>query len=534
MNLVSTVAVIVTALTTVTLAQRGVTRACSLQIVTDPLFWRHVKDQVVEEENLEDEEEMERVARFRLTSLTSRLVNMANSVLNRYYFSNTKYRLVLHNVKILQEGDCLYEGIDLCGEDMSLASLLDSYSYINHDRYCLSYLLTFRNFPAGSLGLAWTASGDSGGVCDKHRLHTEVPLPSYEVTVNKSLNTGVVSLSRNFLPVSERVAALTFSHEISHSFGSPHDSGAVCEGGGSQGHYLMYPSGSLGLLPNNMQLSPCSTGNMTEVLSHRGGCWTVDSGHGVCGNSVVEGWEQCDCGDDVAVCQDSCCVPLNDPGGRQPCTLTKGAACSPSEGLCCNSTCQFSPSTVQCSKSSECSQPAFCHGARAICPAPEHKEDLTLCQGGSKTCQGGECSGSICQGLGMLPCQPYASSDTSAACQPHCKSAGSECTPVQEVAFPEATECAVGGGFGHCSGSGACYVAGGEAGPAWLVGLVLFLVGYLLACVVGTWVYCMYCRGGNITAGNHQGYKEDTEERGERDQEEKEEGAFSTSQSDRS
>ena len=100
MNLVSTVAVIVTALTTVTLAQRGVTRACSLQIVTDPLFWRHVKDQVVEEEHLEDEEEMERVARFRLTSLTSRLVNMANSVLNRYYFSNTKYRLVLNNVKV--------------------------------------------------------------------------------------------------------------------------------------------------------------------------------------------------------------------------------------------------------------------------------------------------------------------------------------------------------------------------------------------------------------------------------------------------
>ena len=62
MNLVSTVAVIVTALTTGTLAQRGVTRACSLQIVTDPLLWRHVKDKVVEEEHLEDEEEMERVA----------------------------------------------------------------------------------------------------------------------------------------------------------------------------------------------------------------------------------------------------------------------------------------------------------------------------------------------------------------------------------------------------------------------------------------------------------------------------------------
>ena len=59
-------------------------------------------------------------------------------------------------------------------------------------------------------------------------------------------------------------------------------------------------------------------------------------------------------------------------------------------------------------------------------------------------------------------------------------------------------------------------------------------MGYLLACVVGTWVYCMYCRGGNITAGNHQGYTEEREEREEIDKEEKEEGALSTSQSDRS
>ena len=90
-------------------------------------------------------------------------------------------------------------------------------------------------------------------------LTPQVPLPNYEVTVNKSLNTGVVSLSRNFLPVSERVAALTFSHEIAHSFGS-------------QGQYLMmYPSGSLGLLPNNMHLSPCSTGNTLAPTSMMGG-----------------------------------------------------------------------------------------------------------------------------------------------------------------------------------------------------------------------------------------------------------------------
>lgn len=182
--------VIVLSVLSRTVAQRGVTRACSLQIVTDPLLWDHIKNAVLEEEkSLEDEAEIVRVARFRLSSLTSRLVNTANSVLDRYYFSNTKYKLVLNNVKILQEGQCSYQGVDLCSEDLSLASLLDSYSYINHDAYCLSYLLTFRNSPGGSLGLAWTAAGSSGGVCDKHRLHTEVTCHTYCLII---IMTGIV------------------------------------------------------------------------------------------------------------------------------------------------------------------------------------------------------------------------------------------------------------------------------------------------------------------------------------------------------
>lgn len=92
---------VVLSLLTRTRAQRGVTRACSLQIVTDPLLWNQIKNKVVEEENLiEDEAEIVRVSRFRLSSLTSRLVNTANSVLDRYYFSNTKYKLVLNSVKV--------------------------------------------------------------------------------------------------------------------------------------------------------------------------------------------------------------------------------------------------------------------------------------------------------------------------------------------------------------------------------------------------------------------------------------------------
>ena len=129
--------------------------------------------------------------------------------------------------------------------------------------------------------------------------------------------------------MSERIAALTFSHEIGHSFGAPHDSGE-CEGGGEAGHFLMHETGSLGLQPRNMELSPCSRANMTRVVSTRH-CWTVDtSAQGVCGNGIVEGWEECDCGD-AEQCRDKCCVALGDLRGRRPCRLVTGAQCSPSE-----------------------------------------------------------------------------------------------------------------------------------------------------------------------------------------------------------
>ena len=43
-------------------------------------------------------------------------------------------------------------------------------------------------------------------------------------------------------------------------------------------------------------------------------------------------------------------------------------------------------------------------------------------------------------------------------------------------------------------------MGGGDQGPGWLVGLILFLVFYSLASLAVTWVYCMYCRGGRLRA----------------------------------
>ena len=69
------------------------------------------------------------------------------------------------------------------------------------------------------------------------------------------------------------------------------------------------------------------------LFSREGGtCWILDSGRGICGNGVVEVWEECDCGLDPDICEEQCCIPPGDKLGRQPCKLSPGVQCSPSEG----------------------------------------------------------------------------------------------------------------------------------------------------------------------------------------------------------
>lgn len=474
--------------------QEGVRRGCSLQVVVDPFLWQ---ENLKEAQQLSQEpQEASRIARYNVQSLVGRLVGQANAVLDSYYLDNVKYKLLLQDIQILREED---ECGPLCEADLQVSDLLDLFSYHNRDAYCLSYLLTFRSFQEGKLGLAYTATGHSGGVCERFRPHQEVTF-GLERTVNKSLNTGVVSLSRNSRRVSERVAALTMAHEMGHSLGAPHDPPECEEAAGEAGQYLMYRSGSLGTRPNNMKFSPCSIQSMAAALRDLEGrveappCWSLDSGRGTCGNSVVELWEECDCGKDLEECERQCCVPPGDPAGRKPCTLAPGARCSPSEGLCCNSSCEYSPATTACATSTDCSEQAFCTGRNSYCPVSRPLADSTLCAGGSRTCQAGACAGSVCQSLGQLPCSPApTTNDTAAACRPHCHASDTPCGPVQP-AFPDGTECGVGGRYGYCVG-GSCEVGGVSSSHApWVVGLALSLIFYFLLSLCFLWVYCRYCR----------------------------------------
>ena len=61
------------------------------------------------------------------------------------------------------------------------------------------------------------------------------------------------------------------------------------------------------------------------------------------------------------------------------CKRKPGKECSPSEGPCCESNCQFTSSAdnVQCKGADDCTDAAFCDGNNATCPKPPNKPDNT-------------------------------------------------------------------------------------------------------------------------------------------------------------
>lgn len=99
--------------------------------------------------------------------------------------------------------------------------------------------------------------------------------------------------------------------------------------------------------------TPASLG---EVLKH-------------CGDGVVEGEEECDCGSVKQCERDPCCL--------SNCTLRPGAACA--SGLCCKD-CKFMPSGALCRHEvNECDLPEWCNGTSHQCPEDGCVQDGVPC-----------------------------------------------------------------------------------------------------------------------------------------------------------
>ncbi|KAM7315707.1 hypothetical protein ISCGN_005490 [Ixodes scapularis] len=187
-----------------------------------------------------------------------------------------------------------------------------------------------------------------------------------------------------------------------------HDVGPQCIPGGSEGNYLMFSSASSGSEPNNRKFSPCSVDFISailhDMLSNQGSrenC-LIESGGPICGNTIREGDEECDCGFTEDECRNKCCFSPSNPHKAKGCTLTPNVMCSPSAGSCCDKSCRFVNTTRSCAPESECRQ----------------------------VCLGGNCQGSICLQFGFVGCQGTGKDYTpQQMCLIHCRAnaTGSPC-----------------------------------------------------------------------------------------------------------
>lgn len=406
-------------------AQRN---TCSLYIQTDPLIWRHVREGFPDHHDPSKKVEVDMKTREEILSLISHHVTAVN-----YIYSSSKFdgRLQHRNIKfevqrikidddsMCNTHDFAAEPNQFCLENIDVSNFLNLHSLGNHEDFCLAYVFTYRDFTGGTLGLAWvaSASGASGGICEKYKTYTETIGGMYQST-KRSLNTGIITFVNYNSRVPPKVSQLTLAHEIGHNFGSPHDYPSDCRPGGQQGNFIMFASATSGDRPNNSRFSSCSIGNISQVLDavrdgRKRNCLTASEG-AFCGNKIVEVGEECDCGYDENECKDRCCYPRQLSTLEKErnftargCTRKANTQCSPSQGPCCNAeTCQFVSAyrNQTCREATECSHASFCSGNSADCPEPRAMPNQTKCNNGTQICLGGECSGSICLAWNMTEC----------------------------------------------------------------------------------------------------------------------------------
>uniref|UniRef100_H0Y1Z7 ADAM metallopeptidase domain 29 n=1 Tax=Otolemur garnettii TaxID=30611 RepID=H0Y1Z7_OTOGA len=162
-------------------------------------------------------------------------------------------------------------------------------------------------------------------------------------------------------------SAIATAHHLGHNVGMPHDR-PTCKC--AHPKCIMHEHN-----PPTTKFSNCSYDYFYQYTVQKTKC-LLEHFHTKdifnlkrCGNGVVEGEEQCDCGVLKHCAKDPCCMP--------DCTLTQGSACA--YGLCCKN-CQFLPSGELCRKEvNQCDLPEWCNGTSHKCPDDVYVEDGIPC-----------------------------------------------------------------------------------------------------------------------------------------------------------
>ncbi|KAK7189067.1 hypothetical protein DPSP01_010345 [Paraphaeosphaeria sporulosa] len=301
------------------------------------------------------------------------------------------------------------------------------------------------------------------------------------------------------------------AHETGHTFGAVHDctsdtcqnqnavsasqccplSASTCDAGEQ---FIMNPSTAQGIT----RFSACSIGNICSALgrtSVKSTCLSNNRNVNLtttqtCGNGIVEGDEQCDCGGES--CGDNACCDAS------TCKFKSNAVCDDSNEDCCRG-CQFASASTVCRASNgQCDPQEKCTGDSPYCPEDKTQPDGTDCGGGLK-CASGQCTsrdqqcktimGSYTQGNDTYACD-------NSNCMLSCASPefGNTCYGLQQN-FLDGTSC-VGGGKcqnGQCTGGSV-----GNEVKDWIlthkplvIGLAAGIGGLILLSILGCCWRCV-------------------------------------------
>ncbi|CAN7941003.1 unnamed protein product, partial [Ixodes hexagonus] len=104
----------------------------------------------------------------------------------------------------------------------------------------------------------------------------------------------------------------------------------------------------------------------------------------ICGNTLVEGNETCDCGYSESECNDDCCYARQNNDNKEGCSLKPHAKCSPTGGPCCTTECNPVNNKTLCAPEGFCTKKGFCEypflpGTLACKPLCEFEETKSLC-----------------------------------------------------------------------------------------------------------------------------------------------------------